>query len=158
VKDENSDAEAEYDLFGHLIKPLRDRRGRPSFSKSKENQDFVAVRSAAGWTHKMISAAIGCDEKTLRKHFSRELSEGALIVEGDCLDVLYRKVRQGHAPSVRQLREAIGGVAPQAPRNRPEQPDEDEDDAGRVGKKEQRLQDAQDVPDDWGDIDRRRQH
>ncbi len=156
---ENPRDPADVDLFGNPIEPLRDRRGRPSFAKSKENQDFVAVRAAAGWTHKMIAAAIGCDDKTLRKHFSRELEQGALIVEGDCLDVLYSKVRQGHVPSVRQLRDAIAQAAPHAPRGRGiEVPDEDEEEETLpLGKKEQRLRDAQDVPDDWGDIEDRRQ-
>ncbi|MEQ8292497.1 MAG: hypothetical protein RIA08_09840 [Roseovarius sp.] len=159
MKPENPADTVEWDLFGNPVEPLRDRRGRPSFAKSKENQDFVAVRAAAGWTHGMIATAIGCDEKTLRKHFSRELKEGALIVEGDCLDVLYRKVRQGHVPSVRQLREAIGGVAPAAPRNNSSLDAEEDGPEAPIGKKEQRLRDAQDVPADWGDIeDRRRTH
>lgn len=48
---------------------------------------------------------MGIDEKTLRKYFSRELELGAVLIEGVVLDVLLRRTREGHAPSVRQLRE-----------------------------------------------------
>lgn len=151
---ENTDTADGLDLFGNPLLPIRDRRGRKSFRKDKENQDFVAVRAAVGWSQKAIASAIGCDEKTLRKHFSRELHEGALIIEGLCLDVLVRKVREGHAPSVKQLRDAVKGSAPAAPRAHAD----DEDAAEPVGKKEQAILDAQLVPDDWGDIKARRNH
>ncbi len=103
----------------------------------------------------MIAEAMGCDPKTLRLHFSRELSHGALIVEGLCLDVLFVKARQGHVPSVRQLRESVVNAAPQAPRKK-ETDAEDDLPTQPLGKKEQRLRAAQDVPGDWGDIDARR--
>lgn len=97
-------------MFGNPSLPIRDRRGRPIFKKDKENQDFVSVRVAAGWSQKRIAENMGIDEKTLRKHFSRELELGAVFVEGVILDVLMRRTREGHAPSVRQLREvAVDG-------------------------------------------------
>lgn len=92
-------------MFGNPSLPIRDRRGRPSFAKTKENQDFVAVRIAAGWSQKRIAENMGIDEKTLRKYFSRELELGAVFIEGVILDVLLRRTREGHAPSIRQLRE-----------------------------------------------------
>lgn len=154
VDEQKQETSADVDLFGNPLLPIRDRRGRPSFAKTKENQDFVAVRSAAGWSQKAIAAALGCDEKTLRLHFSRELHEGKLIIEGLCLDVLLRKVREGHTPSVRQLREQVNSVAPAAPKAKLEEDDLPEP----VGKKEQAILDAQQVPDDWGDIKARRRH
>lgn len=50
---------------------------------------------------------MGIDEKTLRKHFSRELEYGMVLVDGLILDVLLRRTREGHAPSIRQLRERL---------------------------------------------------
>jgi len=96
---------------------------------------------------------MGIDEKTLRKHFSRELEFGATFVDGVMLDVLMRKVREGHVPSIRQLRERLLESGPQAPRKG--QSESDGDDVppeAPLGKKEQARVDAQEVPDQFGDI------
>jgi len=142
----------ECDLFGNAVEPLRDRRGRPLFAKSKENQSFVAVRAAAGWSQARIAEALGCDDATLRKHFSGELENGRLIIEGEMLDVLQAKVRHGHTASIRLLREIVKETAPRAPRR--EKPDGKEaakpDTA--AGKKQQRFEAAGQRPDEWGDI------
>jgi len=155
VDHENSEAGQEVDLFGQPILPIRDRRGRKSFKKDKENQDFVCVRIAAGWSQKRIAEDMGIDEKTLRKHFSRELEFGTTFVDGVMLDVLMRRVREGHSPSIRQLRERLVQANP-PPRNRHtvEDGEEDEDDAPTrpMGKKLQEQAAAQDMPDTYGDI------
>lgn len=130
-----SDKAPELDMFGNPSLPIRDRRGRPSFKKDKENQDFVAVRIAAGWSQRRISENMGIDEKTLRKHFSRELEFGAVFIEGVVLDVLLRRTREGHAPSVRQLREiSIEGIRRVAERDMERAPKEAET-PERLGKK-----------------------
>ncbi|WP_411838584.1 hypothetical protein [Paracoccus sp. ME4] len=157
---ENSAPTGEVDLFGQPILPLRDRRGRPSFAKTKENQDFVMVRVAAGWAQTRIAEDMGIDEKTLRKYFSRELEMGATFVDGVMLDVLMRKVREGHTPSIRQLHERLREAGPAAPRRgaRPtdaDQAGDDDDDAASaapLGKKDQARLEAQRVPDNYGDI------
>jgi hypothetical protein len=114
------------------------------------------VRVAAGWTQKAIADDMGIDEKTLRKHFSRELEMGRLAVEGVMLDVLMKLVREGKTAGIKQLREVIAATGPQAPRNRPPSHDEDdeaeEERPARLGKKEQEQRDAQDIPPDYGDI------
>lgn len=156
VSHENPEAVRDIDLFGQPVDPIRDRRGRPSYKKDKANQDFVMVRAAAGWTHRRIAEDMGIDEKTLRKHFSRELEHGAVFVDGLMLDVLMRRVREGHAPSIRQLRERLTEAGPQAPRSGKSAPSDndeaEEEKAAPLGKKEQRLQDAQVIPEDYGDI------
>lgn len=139
------------DLFGRPVVALRDRRGRPSFAKSVENQDFVAVRAAAGWSPKMIAEAIKCDLKTLTKHFSQELSDGALYVEGIMLDVLFSRVKTGHVPSIRRLQDRLDRNAPAAPRAKGGQL-ADVPRSEKLGKKEQAKVDAQAVPDEWGDV------
>jgi len=140
----NSAAAGDRDLFGQPLAPLRDRRGRKSFKKDKENQDFVMVRRAAGWAHKRIAEDMGIDEKTLRKHFSRELEMGATFVDGLMLDVLMRKVRE-------RILDA-GPAAPRKPVQPDDQDDDDDDKPAPLGKKEQARLDAQDVPDNYGDI------
>lgn len=153
--DANSAGEAEVDLFGNPSLPIRDRRGRPSFKKTPENQDFVAVRAAAGWSQKRIADEMGVDEKTLRKNFSRELLSGAVLVEGIALDVLLRRVRQGHIPSVRLLLERIETTAPRRGRGREEGEVEERPDSpagDTTAKKVQRDAHAQDVPDDYGEL------
>lgn len=137
MEDDFSEGGAVLDMFGNPSHPIRDRRGRPSFKKDKENQDFVAVRIAAGWTQRRIAENMGIDEKTLRKHFSRELELGAIFVEGVILDVLMRQTREGHAPSIRQLRETLAlGVRRAAEREMGAAPEAGEELPARAGKKE----------------------
>ncbi|MFG6514430.1 hypothetical protein ACGYKD_11545 [Sulfitobacter sp. TB366] len=151
AKAKTSQAAADLDLFGQPMVPLRDRRGRPSFQKTKENQDFVAVRAAANWSQKMIAEALGCDEKTLRKNFSRELSGGQLFIEGMCLDVLVRRAREGHAPSIGKLLDRLDRVAtPPAPSKKGAA--QKEDTAPVMGKKELALADAGKPESGYGDI------
>ena len=143
MSNENPDKLDGRDLFGNPIEPIRDRRGRPSFANTKENQDFVAVRAAAGWSHSAIAGALGCDEKTLRKYFSRELSGGALIIEGMCLDVLLHKVREGHTPSVKALQARLDQTAtPPAPKDKPAGAGDGDAAAKKMGKKDKQLADA----------------
>ncbi|OWU77609.1 helix-turn-helix transcriptional regulator [Marinibacterium profundimaris] len=149
---ENPGAADGFDLFGNPIEPIRDRRGRPTFRKDKQNQDFVAVRAAAGWTQAAIAEALGCDEKTLRKYFSRELSGGALMMEGICLDVLLRKVREGHTPSVRALQDRLDRVAAQPAPGKGRGADDGAEKPAPMGKKEQRLADAAEPAADYGDL------
>ena len=142
---------AETDMFGNPIEALRERRGRPSYAKTQENQRFVEVRAAAGWTQKMIAADMGIDEDTLRKHFSAEMEMGQVKVQGMLLDVLLQKARAGHVPSVRHLQDHMAKAAPAAPRR----PKADVDKPVVVmpkGKKALELDAAQQVPVDYGDI------
>jgi len=143
---------ASVDLFGNEILPMRDRRGRPSFKKTKENQDFVAVRAAAGWNQDLIAEALGCDPKTLRKNFSRELSQGALLIDGLCLDVLLRGAREGHTPSVKALQARLDRVSAGAPRAAGKEKNEQPAKAEKLGVKEKRLNDATKPQADYGSL------
>lgn len=148
------------DLWGNPCDPLRDRRGRPSFKKTPENQQFVSLRAAAGWTQKSIATDMRIDEKTLRKNFSRELSDGALHVEGKILDMLMRRVEQGHVAAARLLLDRLDQNAA-APRPRKVQAEDDDDDAELsdvrpVGKKVQQDRNAQIIPPDWAETINRR--
>lgn len=133
------------DLFGAPIAQIRERWGRPSFSKNKENQELVATLIAAGWSQARIARYIGCDEKTLRKHFSREIEAGADMVEGMALQVLVQKMRSGHVPSVNKLLEIIDEKGRPAPPQKASEPRAD-----KIGKKAQANIDAQTPPEDSG--------
>lgn len=156
MKPDESAPASGVDLFGQTVEPIRDRRGRKSFKKDKQNQDFVAARVADGWSQKRIAEDMGIDEKTLRKYFSRELEFGATFVRGMLLDVLMRKAREGHTASIRLLAEWQRDAGPIAPRKPKADEDQDDDEADNpakpLGKKEQARVDAQDVPDEYGDI------
>jgi transcriptional regulator with XRE-family HTH domain len=155
VEDDFSDDKPVLDMFGNVVKPIRDRRGRPTYKKDKENQDFVAARIARGWTQKAIAADMGVDEKTLRKYFSRELENGRIFVEGMILDVLIKLAREGKPAAIKQLREMMVEAGPQAPRSRRGLEDDNDDDVQKpvvLGKKDQRIHDAQNIPDEYGDI------
>lgn len=96
----------------------------------------------------MIAEALGCDEKTLRKYFSRELSSGQLFIEGMCLDVLMQKMRQGHTPSAHRLMQRLDRVAvPSAP-GKAKPKGKDMADA-ITGKKDAALKDASRPDDDY---------
>lgn len=149
--------EIKRDLFGNPVEPLRDRRGRPSFKKTPENQQFVALRAAAGWTQDAIAADMGIDPKTLRKNFSRELELGALIIEGQRLDVLAQKMREGNVSATRALDEIIEKGQRRRDARRFKDPDaEAQEPQQPEGKKQRALRAAQEAieGDDnplWGD-------
>lgn len=108
MADVKSGGEADVDLFGRPAVPLRDPRGRKSFRKSKANQEFVESASAAGRTQEHIAAELGCDPKTLRKNFSRELKSGRARIEMEIIQVMRMKMQQGNVSAARLLREILG--------------------------------------------------
>ena len=138
MSDDFSGKDVEFDLFGKPIEPIKDRRGRPSFGKNKENQELVCLLRAAGWTQPRIASYIGCDEKTLRKNFSRELNEGADQIEGMALEVTLKKLKSGNSVAISRIFDIIekGAAAVPIPRAPAKTPEE------KVGKKEAADRDA----------------
>lgn len=134
----------ELDLLGDPVRPIRDPRGRPQFAKTKENQRLVITLRGAGWTEADIAGFMGCDPKTLRKHFSRELESGALFLEGMALQVLVQKMLDGHVGAAKEVREIArsrtpkGSVKPVS--------------ADQMGKKARIARDAHTPPQGWGDL------
>jgi len=130
-----SEAETiERDLLGDPVTLVKNRWGRPTFAKTKENQRVVSMLVARGWTQLRIARYIGCDEKTLRKHFSRELDEGRDLIEGLAMEILVNKMVGGDRQSVNKVLELIdkgkAAVLPKEPK------------APKLGKKEQAKLDA----------------
>ena len=158
MKQLDSMAPQDVDLFGRPVEALRERRGRPSYAKTEENQRFVEVRAAAGWSQKAIAADMGIDEDTLRKHFSGELQNASLKLQGMMLDVLQQRARQGHVPSIRELQAAISATAPKAGRGAKKDAPAVDPEIPLVpeGKKARALAAAQNVPEAWGDLMARR--
>lgn len=85
VSDEFQSDEAERDLLGDPVDMARDSWGRPGFEITKKKQQRVKILAAAGWKQERIARHIGCDTKTLRKHFSRELTHAADDAEAEAL-------------------------------------------------------------------------
>ncbi len=149
MTDDNSAPALDLDMFGDRILPIKDRRGRPSFAKSKENQELVSLLRAAGWTQSRIARYIGCDEKTLRKNFSRELEQGLDIIEGMALEVTLKKMKSGHSVAISRIFDIIDKQGnPAVPL--PAKPDREE----RLGKKETANREAQTAHEgtEWGTL------
>jgi hypothetical protein len=147
--DGGGDAAVEKDMFGNPVLPIRERRGRPSYAKTPENQRFVETRAADGWSQEMIAQDMGIDADTLRKHFSAELECGLVKLKGEMLDILRQQARKGHVPSVRELLARVDRTAPRAVK-----PKEPRATSPKVltGKKEARVEAAQETPTGYGDI------
>ncbi len=71
---------------------MKNPRGRKAYAKSKANQKLVVDLRAGGMTHGEIAIVPGCDEKTLRKYYSREPREGAILVQAEATCVIMRKM------------------------------------------------------------------
>ncbi|PYB71280.1 hypothetical protein [Rhizobium wuzhouense] len=141
------------DLFGQPVQALRDPRGRKSYKKSPENQQLVSVLRASGWTHERIAAVLQCDEKTLRKHFSRELEVGKDIVEAETLMVNYSQMRQGKSGAIARQMKILEHTSLQQPRkSEPKVPREPKKET--LGKKAQLESDAHNGlrSSSWGDV------
>ena len=146
----SDDGKLETDLFGAPIGQIKERWGRPSFAKSKENQELVSLLKAANWTVSRIARYLGCDEKTLRKHFSSELEQGADIIEAMALQVTFQKMRQGNSVATGRILDITEKANLTIPPAKPKSATDDE----RPGKKEQANIDAQTAHQDseWGTI------
>ncbi len=102
------------DLLGLPLLPLKDPRGRPAFAKTQENQMVVMTLRAKGQSVGEIATFLRCDEKTVRKHFSRELDAGASLLEGIAMQVLVRKMLEGSVGATRAARRTRRSSAPRS--------------------------------------------
>lgn len=137
------------DLFGKPVEMLRDRRGRAVYKKDKQNQSIVAMLVSRRWTQERIAGYLGCDPKTLRKYYSRELETGADLIEGMALEILLQKMTNGDRIATQKILDVVDNgrleIAPPKPRA-----------VERLGKKEE-LDAAAKTPmgswsDDFGDV------
>lgn len=141
------------DLLGDPIDQNKETWGRPSFEKTKEKQELVMILKAAKWSNERIARRIGCDIKTLRKHFSLELSEAADRLEAEALAKIAAKMREGNVSAARQ----VLGLARDSQAAVPEKQaaaEADEVDVAeqKLGKKERLNLEAQQPSSAWSDL------
>ena len=141
------------DLFGAPVSQIRERWGRPSFKKDKENQQHVAVLKARGWSTERIAKYIGCSEPTLRKNFFRELQAGADMIEAEMLAVLYAKARGGNVSAVERLMDRLELNPAFAAKNSPKAAaPAGGDTPEKLGKKAMLEKAAKNPTGSWGDL------
>lgn len=143
MKPENPIDGPETDLFGNPSEPLKDPRGRPAFAKSKENQQVVIDLVGQKFTRVEIAEYLGCDEKTLRKHFSRELEKGVTLLRGQAALVRASKMRMGNMAATKAILDEADLSTGQRKQPKPQAP---------KGKKERLIDSASKPPSGWGDL------
>lgn len=153
MNDEISDNEAPRDLLGDPVTMATDHLGRPGFEKNVENQETVSVLKAAGWSNERIARYVGCDPKTLRKHFSLELAQAADKAEGDAILVIHRRMKEGNVSAASKIMTLAekGKAAPPMPTHpqgdaSPDAPDP----LDGLGKKERAAEAAKKPTGGWG--------
>lgn len=142
---------ADRDLLGDPVDANKTHWGRPGFEITKENQQLVSVLKAAGWKNERIARRLGCDAKTLRKHFSLELDTAADQLEAEALVSIASRMREGNIAAARQVLQLAekGRAAPPPPP--PDKAPEDEP-AAKLGKKEQLAAAAKLPGASWGGL------
>lgn len=159
----------ETDLLGDPVGMATAHIGRGEFQVTEENQEVVTVLAASGWTQERIARRIGCDPKTLRKHFSRELELAADTAEAEALLAIHRKARGGNVAAASKVLALAAESRAAVPMGRGAPASDAGTDAGtaggrdagtdggtvepasgaRLGKKAQLEQDAQNPSDTW---------
>lgn len=112
------------------------------------------LRSAAGWTQENIAADMGIDPKTLRKNFSREMELGALMIEGQNLDVLSQKSREGNVSATKALDDMLARGQQRRADRRMRNP-EGSKPTEKLGKKEEQRRAAEEAAEGegaWGGL------
>ncbi len=153
MTDEIPDNEAPRDLLGDPVSMATDHLGRPGFEKTVENQEAVQVLKAAGWSNERIARYVGCDPKTLRKHFSQELTQAVDQAEAEALLTIHRRMKEGNVSAARQVMTLAekGRAAPPMPTHPgPEATPEDADPLDGLGKKDRATAAAKVPTGGWG--------
>jgi hypothetical protein len=77
--------------------------GRPKYAPTDADRATVRNMSAAGIPHETIASCLGkngIDDKTMRKHFRRELDISQYLVTGFAMSRLYAAIQAGEAWAV----------------------------------------------------------
>jgi hypothetical protein len=154
MNDEIPADDAPRDLLGDPVEQNRESWGRPGFEKTPEKQRLVSVLSATGWKQARIARHLQCDIKTLRKHFSPELSSAADDLEAEALMAIADRMKEGNVSAARQILTLAekGRAAPPltggpSPEDQGKSVPEDET---KLGKKDQQAANAQRPTGSWG--------
>jgi hypothetical protein len=153
-------ADPDFDLLGDPIVEGQTRPGRPPHVVTDKKRNKVILLLAMGWSQKAICAALDCDGKTLRKHYSRELRarDAALLrVKGSHIAALWDAVAAGNVAAIKEMGRLIDrrDAALFGYGDAPADADEGEDKSARtppMGKKEAANLAAQTAGhgSDWG--------
>jgi hypothetical protein len=76
---------------------------RPAFKPTAEQRHSVALQVCAGVNRAEIAMAIGVDQKTLAKHFDRELRNGQAIIWHELYAIVLESALKGKQASIRML-------------------------------------------------------
>jgi hypothetical protein len=82
------------------------KRGRPAFAPTPAMRRQVEQCIAAGMTQDAIARAIGCDPKTMAKHFPDELATGLAKKRAEAIALLW-KAAKGKKPNVAAVKKLI---------------------------------------------------
>ena len=74
-------------------------RGRPRFEPTPKERRQVRKLVGLGLTHEDISGVIGISEKTLRRHFRKELETGVAIANARVAASLFRQATSKIKPN-----------------------------------------------------------
>lgn len=141
---ETSKANKDVDLFGAPLNQVRELWGRRSFAKNKENQRLVSLLVTTGFTQEEIANQLGCDAKTLRKYFSRELAEGKERIRTEMMQVIYAAARKGNSAAASKIIKMIDDQLPSTGKRAPIKAN-----AEKLGKKAALMADLEHTPEGW---------
>lgn len=145
------------DLLGDPVDPGHGLQGRPQHVATDENRCKVILLLAFDKTLNDVAAALGITQKTLRKHYSRELKirEGAKHrLEGELLAALAKAAAAGKVAAVDKLFKRIDQHELNRVANRPGKPAAPAAKEEKLGKKETALRDARHAHKEtgWGEL------
>jgi hypothetical protein len=74
--------------------------GRPQYEPNDKDRTIVRLLCAGGITQERIAVAIGISEKTLRRHYKREILVGATEIDAQAIGALVGAMRGGGKQAV----------------------------------------------------------
>jgi hypothetical protein len=77
--------------------------GRREIRPTEDQRRSVMTSKAAGMANQDIAAAIGIDEKTLAKHYARELLHGPTIIRQELLAAVTKAAMAGKKTAITLL-------------------------------------------------------
>lgn len=99
-------SDVNFDLLGDPIPEGWGKRGRPPHQPSEEKRRLVIALAAFDKTKTEIAAALGITQKTLDKHYFRELrslDSARLRLEGTLMTSLLKEVSQGNVSAINSM-------------------------------------------------------
>ncbi len=73
---------------------------RPEFKPADDQRRKVMLCKSVGMSNKDIAAALRVDEKTLTKHFARELLNGRAVIEQELLVAVTQQAIKGKKAAI----------------------------------------------------------